>query len=295
MTISKLAILSALLAGVTASPLLPPAARGNLNDEKVLPGQTEPAVTGLPVPAGAAPLPHAHPTRLEPGHATHKLLVPRPSQTAPAALVPRLDIMPASTAMPEPNIGFVPAPGCTSTLSEGRLAVPCPWDYTTTIYPFTTTLYKSVDCDGCDQLRVIKEWYFCPNQRIEGTKTVATPSTIWSTVCESSIVLKRDQAVATAAAAAEEPVVTNPADLKRNPGRTPQADLACPTTYVVQPEKSAGKTMTKYSKFTTTTIYLDCKGCPLTLSTALVGYGPPNGFTKTTTLPVGVTTTYACY
>lgn len=197
--------------------------------------------------------------------------------------------------MPDPNIGFVPAPGCTSTLSEGKLANPCYWDYTKTIYPFTTTLYKSVDCHGCSHLHVVKEWYYCPNMRVEGTKEVATPSTIWSTVCESSIALvKRDQAVATATTE-EEPLITTRPDLKRIRGRTPQADIVCPTTYVVQPEKSAGKTLTKYSKFTTTTIYMNCKGCPLTISTALAGYGPANGFTKTTTLPVGVTTTYACY
>ncbi|KAM7187348.1 hypothetical protein V8F20_011012 [Naviculisporaceae sp. PSN 640] len=290
MAISKLAILSALLAGVSSSPLLPQGQQGN--DENVLSPRAAPA------PAAGLPVQPIRPVPLEPGRASQRLRVPQPSQTAPPTptLVPRLDIMPASTAMPEPNIGFVPAPapGCTSTLSEGRLATPCYWDYTKTIYPFTTTLYKSVDCHGCSALNVVKEWYYCPNMRIEGTKEVATPSTVWSTVCESSIALvKRNEATATAE---DQPLITAQPELKRSRGRTPQADIVqCPTTYVVQPEKSAGKTLTTYSKFTTTTVYLNCKGCPLSISTALAGYGPANGFTKTTTLPVGVTTTYACY
>jgi hypothetical protein len=63
---------------------------------------------------------------------------------------------------------------------------------------------------------------------------------------------------------------------------------------VVQPERSAGKTSTKYSTFTTTTVTVECSGCSLVISTALAGYGPPGSFVTTTTLPVGAITTYAC-
>lgn len=298
----KLVILSALLASVSSSPLLPP--RGAYeSDEIALSG---PVVTGIsprPAPAGEVPLSPARPTRAqpepEPGHDSLRLRSPQPVQTAPAQLAPRLDITPAST-MPGPNIGFVQAPGCTSTLSEGRLASACYWDGTKTNYASTTTLYKSVDCHGCSNLHVIKEWYYCPNMRINGTRDVITPSTHWSTVCESSINLANRDAPPATATAADEPIITTQPDLEdiqgRNRGaREAQADIACPTTLVIQPERSAGKTLTRYSRWATTTVFLNCKGCPLYISTALAGYGPANGFTKTTTLPVGVTTTYACY
>ena len=88
---------------------------------------------------------------------------------------------------PADTVVFQPLPtrGCTTTLSE-TYGYPCTWDGTETVYPTTTIAYRQVNCNGCDVLHVHKDMYFCPNQRIDTTVRVATPSTYWSTICRPS-------------------------------------------------------------------------------------------------------------
>ncbi|KAK1759018.1 hypothetical protein QBC47DRAFT_356919 [Echria macrotheca] len=193
-------------------------------------------------------------------------------------------------------------PGCTSTVP--RTGNPCPWDGTETIYPSTIMRQTSVDCHGCSYVE--NQYYFCPNFHIIATKSVSTASTYWSTVCSPSPTLTRAQeaSVATATSGAgigqilaplPSPAITAaPKATEALEARQDNFAAACPTTYFIQPEKSAGKTFTTYSRYTTTTVLVKCGGCPsLVTQTALVGYGPPADFTKTTTLPLGTKTTYA--
>jgi len=192
---------------------------------------------------------------------------------------------PADTVILHP----FPGQGCTTTLSE-TYGYPCSWDGTSTIYPSTTILFQQINCNGCTSVYVSKDYYYCPNQSINATLRAGIPSTSWSTICQSS-------------AGAAAPAATTPSaeyyggakDI-RSPedGIHPAAPAACPTTLVVQPVRSAGKTATTYASFTTTTSTVNCGGCPLVVSTALAGYGPPGTFETTTTLPVGAVTTYAC-
>ncbi|KAK4112833.1 hypothetical protein N656DRAFT_678212, partial [Canariomyces notabilis] len=79
----------------------------------------------------------------------------------------------------------LPSKGCTTTLTE-TLGYPCDWDGTLTVYPSTVLQTRQVNCNGCDNLLVQKDYYFCPNQRINATARVGTPSTYWNTVCRPS-------------------------------------------------------------------------------------------------------------
>lgn len=214
-----------------------------------------------------------------------------------------LDLSPAAATL-------LPDKGCTTTFPNTYGFGDCAWDSTYTIYPSTAIRYKSVDCRGCDHV-VVDAIHFCPNRIISATKRASTASTFWSTVCEPSRgpvlndVEVRAPATTTvseplgtlAPAAAPSPVITTAPKATAALGARQGAGLellACPTTKLVQPEMSAGKTKTTYARYTTTTIYVACGGCPLVVSTALAGYGPPVTFTKTTTLPVGTRTAYAC-
>ncbi|KAK4227005.1 hypothetical protein QBC38DRAFT_365169 [Podospora fimiseda] len=221
--------------------------------------------------------------------------------------------------------GVVPLPaeankGCTSTYSPPYLGTAaCSWSGTLTVYPTTTVQYKQLNCNGCDSLFISDYWYFCPNMQINKTERVNTPSTFWSTICRPTParLRQRDEdetqpdSPATATSnnsydivATAEPISNPITKTLPTPSHFPVAnDLrvrdanqleACPTTHVVQPPQSAGKTSTKYSRTTTTTALLNCDGCSLVVSTAVAGYGPPVVFTTTTTLPVGTVTAYAC-
>ena len=245
-------------------------------------------------------------------------------------------------------LGPLPTTGaCTTTIIE-QIWDPCFWDGTTTIYPATTTLLQPIDCGLCDDVYVPKAIYFCPNQKINGTRRMSVPSTSWSTVCAPATTTPSvagvnqpatttdtttSRAARTPAAVPVVPVVaerapfavaakpapTAPAVAERAPfavaakpaaptaasvgSRSPKppariqaaaAAAACPTTLVVQPEKSAGKTSTRYATYTTTTVTVDCSGCSLVISTALAGFGPPFSFATTTTVSVGAATTWAC-
>ncbi|GAB1318490.1 hypothetical protein MFIFM68171_08700 [Madurella fahalii] len=216
-------------------------------------------------------------------------------------------------------------PGCTTTLYE-TYGYPCHWDGTQTLYPSTTIQTRQVNCNGCENLLVQKDFYFCPNQRINATARVPTPSTYYSTICRPSGALGQEQIARRAPATTTttttttgegvlqsitgaptaHPTPTLHSELRARRNRNDDgaaeagavhADRAatCATTLVVQPEKSAGKTQTSYAGYTTTTVLVDCRGCSaLVVSTALAGYGPPGVFTTTTTVPVGAVTSYAC-
>ncbi|AEO67293.1 uncharacterized protein THITE_2116193 [Thermothielavioides terrestris NRRL 8126] len=221
-----------------------------------------------------------------------------------------LDIGDPASVAPTGTITLTPpAPGCTTTLTE-KNSFPCTWDGTTTVYPTTTVLYQEVNCHGCPYLDLSQSFYNCPNQHITATLSVGVASTSWSTVCRPS-----GQRSDTNAAAATPTVPAGGAPVasasnRRPNGPPPSPTLrpaaaakvagggiepaACTTTYIVQPPQSAGKTLTTYASYTTTTVPLDCAGCSLAISTGLVGYGPPGVFTTTTTLPVGAITTYKC-
>ncbi|KAK3318079.1 hypothetical protein B0H66DRAFT_224786 [Apodospora peruviana] len=313
MMMSKFLLWSAILARALCSPLLPHEVK---RDETLSFNPGGPMITALSptttasspiaaIPSSPCPAPGSS------GHRGHRLHSLQPPQTAPIPINPRADPQLATpTASPALLLPSTTA-GCTTTTSP-KVASPCFWDGTQTIYPSTTTLSRQVDCHGCDHVFVQEEWWYCPNMVVNATEKVSTPSTYWSTVCAPSKIpgqaKKADSLAATTTddtITLRSPVITSPPEAvaqiqarpRRGGGRSPQMDdnAACPTTFVVQPEQSAGKTLTRYSKYTTTTVYLDCGGCPLVVSTALAGYGPAGQFTKTTTLPVGITTAYACY
>ncbi|KAK4445988.1 hypothetical protein QBC34DRAFT_305720 [Podospora aff. communis PSN243] len=196
-----------------------------------------------------------------------------------------------------------PAAACTATVSKTPWKCPS-WDGTFTIYPSATLATTSVDCKGCDYVFNDDEIHFCPNMPISITTMAKTASTFWTTVCAKS---PGALAQVTQPAAAAITPASNAAVRARVPAPEPAqgtailhplpggpAPDACPTTVVVQPEQSAGKTQTSFARWTTTTLYVPCGGCPLVVTTGLVGYGPPGVFTKTTTIPVGTKTAYAC-
>jgi len=213
-----------------------------------------------------------------------------------------------------------PAAACTATVSKTPWKCPS-WDGTFTIYPSATLATKSVDCKGCDYVFNDDEIHFCPNMPISITTMAKTASTFWTTVCAKSpgaLVQPTQPAIAAITPASDAPVrarmpAPEPAPVAITAAPTPTAGLqvrqgtaalhplpggpgpaACPTTLVVQPEQSAGKTQTSFARWTTTTLYVPCGGCSLAVATGLVGYGPPGVFTKTTTIPVGTKTAYAC-
>jgi len=214
--------------------------------------------------------------------------------------------------------------GCTTTV-KGYTGYPCQWDGTLTSYSSTATAYTGINCNGCDHLYVTDDYYYCPNQRISATRTASTPYTTWSTVCQTLTVKGKhvqlttptlaasleDELPAAVPPTAPLPLVTTPPKFTTmtrekvkvveslNMGAGNNLQLRqhtppCPTTYVVQPEQTAGRTRTTYSQYVTTTVILNCNGCSLILSTALAGPGQVGHFTKTTTLPVGTKTAFAC-
>ncbi|KAK0620879.1 hypothetical protein B0T14DRAFT_458104 [Immersiella caudata] len=186
-----------------------------------------------------------------------------------------------------------PAAACTATVSKTPWKCPS-WDGTFTIYPSATLATTSVDCKGCDYVFNDDEIHFCPNMPISITTMAKTASIFWTTVCAKSPgALPAPMAITAAPKPTARPQARQgTAALQPLPGGPGPA--ACPTTVVVQPEQSAGKTQTSFARWTTTTLYVPCGGCPLVVTTGLVGYGPPGVFTKTTTIPVGTKTAYAC-
>ncbi|KAL2156703.1 hypothetical protein VTH82DRAFT_1448 [Thermothelomyces myriococcoides] len=89
--------------------------------------------------------------------------------------------LPTNTVVPPQE----PSKGCTTTLST-TYGYPCSWDGTSTVYSSTTVVYKQVNCNGCDSVKVYEEWYFCPNQPVTATLEAAFPTTSWSAICMPS-------------------------------------------------------------------------------------------------------------
>ena len=400
MDLLTLLLLSTALAPVSASPIALPGAQRHAahasQGSKPLPLAVSTAASGHTLSPPPTPTP-APPTRGGKGAPMKPIRNRRDGIIMDSGVV---DLWPASDVHTV-VLGPLPTTGaCTTTIIE-QIWDPCFWDGTTTIYPATTTLLQPIDCGLCDDVYVPKAIYFCPNQKINGTRRMSVPSTSWSTVCAPAtttpsaagvnqpatttdtttsraartpaavpvvpVVAERAPfAVAakpapTAPAVAErapfavaakpaptvaerapfavaaKPAPTAPAVAERAPfavaakpaptgptvaerapfavaakpaaptaasvgSRSPKppariqaaAAPACPTTLVVQPEKSAGKTSTRYATYTTTTVTVDCSGCSLVISTALAGFGPPFSFATTTTVSVGAATTWAC-
>ncbi|KAK0641953.1 hypothetical protein B0T16DRAFT_222337 [Cercophora newfieldiana] len=210
--------------------------------------------------------------------------------------------------------------GC--TIKAETTSWKCPyWDGVFTVYPSATLRTTSVDCKGCSYIEMDDKIRFCPNMQITSTKTVSTASTFWTTVCARSgfgaqattepavaMITPASNAVRARMPVPEPapiaitaaPTPTAQSELLRRQGSVvilpggPVVPAACPTTVVVQPDQSAGKTQTTFARYTTTTLLVPCGGCPLVVTTGLVGYGPPGVFTKTTTVSVGTKTAYAC-
>lgn len=201
--------------------------------------------------------------------------------------------------------------GCTTTLSEKGVNPCTTMNGIQTAYPSTETAYTHVNCNGCSHVHVVKQVYYCPMDVVTAREMVPTPSTSWSTICSPSTALgprAPEPTGDTSSPPTPHPVVTSgpaegtvlPAEpqlelVRKNPNvQLGQREEACPTTFTVQPEKSAGSMTTEYQQWITTMVQLNCGGCPLVLSTALGGYGPAGRFTETVTVPVGTSTIYSC-
>ncbi|KUI54581.1 hypothetical protein VP1G_01932 [Cytospora mali] len=87
-----------------------------------------------------------------------------------------------TTATTGANATLTTSSGCTTTML-GRLSNPCRVRGPLTEYTSTTTLYTSVDCNGCVSVHVVQPIWGCPIMSVETTLTAATPSTWTSTVC----------------------------------------------------------------------------------------------------------------
>ena len=208
----------------------------------------------------------------------------------------------------------VPTEGCTTTISEPGVNPCSQLNGVQTVYPSTSTSYKLVDCHGCPHVSVAKQIYYCPLEVAGSTETADAPFTTWSTLCAPTAASPRSNEAeiptsaptATSTPAAPRPAVASAPTPKAVPARDQipsrpssaprrrQEVEPCPTTFVIQPDRSAGSTFTEYLQWVTTTAKLDCQGCPLTVSTALAGYGPAGRFKDTVTVPIGTTTVYTC-
>ena len=204
----------------------------------------------------------------------------------------------------EPTAVALQATGkrCTWTVSE-QVPYPCSWNGIETTYPGIVTSTRYAECHGCLNIQVDKQLWYCPNQIISATAVAHTPKTTWTTACAPASIPGQVTTRAAAPAVttrAPAPTAAHILDMRAAEKRSAQGNLieqqsaACPTTYVVQPGQTAGSTATRYQRTVTSTVSLSCGGCPLVLSTALAGYGPPGRFTTTITAPVGTTTTYVC-
>ncbi|KAK3323368.1 hypothetical protein B0T19DRAFT_202073 [Cercophora scortea] len=314
MDFSRLIFLSAVLArGVCSSPI---AAQEVRRDETLSFNPGGPMITA-PSSADYTPVPMT----VNPGGPI-SIISGSPSSPTPSSIVspsPRsasiLSEAPQATPSPVLNLFASQIKGCTTTLSQS-FSYPCSWNGCQTFYPYTTVSYTKVDCHGCDYVAVLQDYYYCPNQHVTETKKVSTPSVYWSTVCDTATATplriegdapptvtdksttrtKVDMGIPTPiiTSSTEDTVILKAKPRAENIQDQQAAEAACPTTLVVQPGQSAGNTLTTYSRFTTTTMLVNCAGCPLVVTTALAGYGQPGHFTKTITLPVGTATAYSC-
>lgn len=171
---------------------------------------------------------------------------------------------------------------CTHTVTPEKLKDwPCPTGGTLSVYRTWTMETRKVDCRGCGEVYIPASTYHCPINEIKTTEWVPTPTTYTTFVCAP-----------TKAAELEAAVEKRQGITFSGPGGV--VEFSCPTTYVIQPEQTAGVIWTEYKAWSTKTVGLQCSGCPLVTSTAKLGLGPAGRFKTTTTLPMGTTTAYKC-
>ena len=122
-------------------------------------------------------------------------LAPRPSRRPGGivkAIVTHTEENDLDLSPTPPPLGHIrpllPVLECTTTVSEtiDYPEVCFKWKGTLTVYPSATTQFRQVNCHGCDTIEVEREFFFCPNQVVNKTERVATPSTFWSTICSKS-------------------------------------------------------------------------------------------------------------
>ncbi|OAQ97210.1 hypothetical protein LLEC1_05636 [Akanthomyces lecanii] len=98
----------------------------------------------------------------------------------------------AAMAVAAAQAHLIPAPaGCTTTsnITQTMFATPpywptCEFDGTLHQYPAYVTETASVDCGGCDHIRVqTVPQVFCPNKFFTATVCEETPYTVQKTVC----------------------------------------------------------------------------------------------------------------
>lgn len=86
------------------------------------------------------------------------------------------------------------ADGCTTTSNITQTMYPtppywpqCEFDGTLHVYPSYVTATTSVDCHGCDHIRVqTVPLVHCPFMHITASTSETTPSTVHKTVCLST-------------------------------------------------------------------------------------------------------------
>ncbi|KUI63444.1 hypothetical protein VM1G_10231 [Cytospora mali] len=93
-----------------------------------------------------------------------------------------------TTATTGANATLTTSSGCTTTML-GRLSNPCRVRGPLTEYSSTTTMYTSVNCNGCVSVHVVQPIWGCPIMSVETTVTAASPSTWMSTVCADATAL----------------------------------------------------------------------------------------------------------
>jgi hypothetical protein len=162
---------------------------------------------------------------------------------------------------------------CTSTMLVTPSRV-CTWDDIETVHTSTTTSHYKVDCHGCQSVVVNMEDLPCPTRLTVGTITTSVPYTQWDTICSESGPIPTAESSVTSL--------------------LPRAGETCSTTLAINPPQAAGRVSTVYQVTATETMFLNCSGCSLVLSTQVQGFGPLGSFTRTSTASKCTTITYIC-
>ncbi|KAK3897278.1 hypothetical protein C8A05DRAFT_19927, partial [Staphylotrichum tortipilum] len=166
MDLLTLILLFTALVPASCSPIAPP-------QEPLVPSPPPSPATAKPTP------PPVVPVHIGPGPPAKPNLARRDNTVS--SLV---DLSPGGSVVIQP----IPSPGCTTTSTQ---TWGCNWDGIATAYTSTTTVVWPVNCNGCDKVSVVNDIYYCPNQRITATQTVAGASTSWNVVCKPSTLALR--------------------------------------------------------------------------------------------------------
>jgi hypothetical protein len=199
---------------------------------------------------------------------------------------------------------------CTSTLdltpTYMMLPTPpyypwCRFDGTATVYAATETVQKSLDCDGCLEVVVSKSYTddkLCPPRTTIATTSLDATKTVVETVCSATPTFSEmldprntpaPRAIPKRSQGDEDEVI---ATLLLN-GVVEAQPLACPTTLIV-PQNGVGGTSTRFDKVVTATSYINCRGCPLYISTRVGGLGPIMRPGITASQSSATSTSYIC-